>query len=55
MQLEYQLKNLPIYQQLAHPKNSHQWYKLLSWENLDRNILDNQTKIKTKRNIVNLL
>lgn len=48
MQLEYQLKNLPIYQQLAHPKNSHQWYKLLSWENLDRNILDNQTQIKNQ-------
>ncbi|KAL6451611.1 FMP10 Uncharacterized mitochondrial membrane protein FMP10 [Candida maltosa Xu316] len=48
-QLEYQLKNLPIYQQLAHPKNSHQWYKLSSWENLDRNILDNQkTQVKTQ-------
>ena len=46
MQLEYKLKNLPIYQQLAHPKNSHQWYKLQSWENLDRNILDNQTQVK---------
>ncbi|RLV93510.1 putative mitochondrial membrane protein FMP10 [Spathaspora sp. JA1] len=42
MQLEYKLKNLPIYQQLVHPKNAHQWYKLSSWENLDRNILDNQ-------------
>ncbi|KAI3404761.2 hypothetical protein KGF56_002464 [Candida oxycetoniae] len=42
LQLEYKLKNLPIYQKLAHPKNNHQWYKLLSWENLDRNILDNR-------------
>ncbi|ABN64364.2 predicted protein [Scheffersomyces stipitis CBS 6054] len=43
MQLEYKLKNLPIYQQLAHPKNSNKWYKLQSWENLDHNVLDNQT------------
>ncbi|KAI5956226.1 hypothetical protein KGF54_000701 [Candida jiufengensis] len=42
LKLEYKLKNLPIYQKLAHPKNNHQWYKLSSWENLDRNVLDNQ-------------
>ncbi|KAI5958714.1 uncharacterized protein KGF55_005712 [Candida pseudojiufengensis] len=42
LKLEYQLKNLPIYQKLNHPKNNHQWYKLSSWENLDRNVLDNQ-------------
>ncbi|KAK6462543.1 HotDog domain-containing protein [Scheffersomyces coipomensis] len=44
LQLEYKLKNLPIYQQLAHPKNADKWYKLMSWENLDRNVLDNQVK-----------
>ncbi|KAK6199297.1 uncharacterized protein RJT21DRAFT_45710 [Scheffersomyces amazonensis] len=42
LQLEYKLKNLPIYQQLDHPRNSSKWYKLMSWENLDRNVLDNQ-------------
>ncbi|EGW31119.1 uncharacterized protein SPAPADRAFT_63043, partial [Spathaspora passalidarum NRRL Y-27907] len=46
MQLEYKLKSLPIYQKLIHPKNAHQWYKLSSWENLDRNILDNKSSIK---------
>lgn len=44
LQLEYKLKNLDIYQRLAHPKNSEKWYKLQSWENLDRNVLDSQEK-----------
>ncbi|KAI5968973.1 hypothetical protein CANMA_001969 [Candida margitis] len=49
LQLEYKLKNLPIYQKLAHPKNNHQWFKLSSWENLDRNVLDNQDlSVKTQ-------
>ncbi|KAK6456935.1 HotDog domain-containing protein [Scheffersomyces xylosifermentans] len=43
MQLEYKLKNLPIYQQLSHPKNADKWFKLQSWENLDHNVLDNST------------
>lgn len=42
LQLEYKLKNLDIYQRLAHPKNADKWYKLQSWENLDRNVLDSQ-------------
>lgn len=48
LQLEYNLKNHPIYQELTHPKNAQYWYKLLSWENLDRNVLDNQSKIKSQ-------
>lgn len=40
LQLEYRLKNLPIYQQLAHPSKSDEWLKLSSWENLDRNVLE---------------
>ncbi|CAK9441557.1 uncharacterized protein LODBEIA_P54250 [Lodderomyces beijingensis] len=46
IQLEFKLKNLPIYQTLAHPRN-HQWFKLSSWENLDRNVLDNQSATAT--------
>lgn len=42
-QLEYKLKHLPIYEELSHPKNNN-WYRLESWENLDRNVLDNQSK-----------
>ncbi|CAI5759735.1 unnamed protein product [Candida verbasci] len=45
-QLEYKLKQLPIFQKLNHPNNTHQWYKLSSWENLDRNVLDNVASIK---------
>lgn len=41
-QLEHKLKNLPIYQELNHPRQSTKWYRLESWENLDRNVLDNQ-------------
>lgn len=54
-QLEYKLKQLPIYQELTHPKNSTKWYKLESWENLDRNILDKQDRndIKPEKVIKN--
>lgn len=40
IQLEHKLKSLPIYQKLAHSKDSVNWVKLNSWENLDRNILE---------------
>lgn len=40
IQLEYKLKSLPIYQKLAHSRESGNWIKLNSWENLDRNILE---------------
>ncbi|KAF7582864.1 hypothetical protein FOB63_002945 [Clavispora lusitaniae] len=40
IQLDYKLKTLPIYQQLAHGKKSGDWIKLNSWENLDRNVLE---------------
>lgn len=42
VKLEYRLKNLPIYQKLAHSKLNEKWIQLNSWENLDRNVLDNQ-------------
>lgn len=49
VKLEYQLKNLPIYQKLAHSQLNEKWIQLNSWENLDRNVLDNQEfKSKTK-------
>lgn len=41
-QLEYKLKHLPIYEQLNHPRQAHQWYRLSLWENLDHNPLDGQ-------------
>lgn len=44
IQLEHKLKCLPIYQKLAHGKESENWIKLNSWENLDRNILENAEK-----------
>lgn len=40
LQLEYKLKHLPIYEELAHPRNATKWYKLYLWENLDHNPLD---------------
>lgn len=40
LQLEYKLKNLPIYEKLSHPKPDEKWIKLYSWENLDRNLLE---------------
>lgn len=42
VRLEYQLKALPIYQQLAYSRNSRHWIKHQSWEDFDRNILDLQ-------------
>lgn len=51
VKLEYQMKNLPIYQKLAHSQSGDKWIKLNSWENLDRNILDSQeihSKIKSE-------
>ncbi|ODV78746.1 uncharacterized protein CANTADRAFT_91038 [Suhomyces tanzawaensis NRRL Y-17324] len=48
MQLEYKLKNLPLYQELTHPRNAERWYKLLSWENLDRNVLEGQGPAQVK-------
>lgn len=48
MRLTYELKNLPIYERLAHPKPNEKWVQLKSWENLDRNILENQ-EYKTKK------
>lgn len=43
LRLLYKLKHLPIYERLAHPKQEGTWIKLESWENLDRNILENKT------------
>lgn len=53
LKLEHQLKNLAIYQKLSHPKHAHQWFKLLSWENLDRNLLDNQNGNKATSSSTN--
>lgn len=50
LRLEYELKHMPIYERLAHPRKNENWIKLESWENLDRNVLDNQNVItKTKK------
>lgn len=49
LRLEYELKHLPIYERLAHPRKNDNWIKLESWENLDRNVLDNQDIITKTR------
>lgn len=46
LKLEYELKNLPIYEKLAYPKKGENWVQMKSWENLDRNILDASINIK---------
>lgn len=49
VKLEYEMKNLPIYQKLAFSKSGDKWVKLNSWENLDRNVLDSTNEaLKTK-------
>jgi acyl-coenzyme A thioesterase PaaI-like protein len=48
LQLDYKLKHLPIYEELSHPSNSRKWYKLQSWENLDRNVLDKHDGAQVK-------
>lgn len=52
LRLEYELKHLPIYERLAHPRIGENWIKLESWENLDRNVLDNKeviSKVKKQK------
>ncbi|OBA19565.1 hypothetical protein METBIDRAFT_19233, partial [Metschnikowia bicuspidata var. bicuspidata NRRL YB-4993] len=41
IQLEYRLKTLPVYQQLANTSAGDDWVMMKSYENLDRNALDN--------------
>lgn len=48
LKLEYELKNLPIYEKLAYPKKGENWVQMKSWENLDKNILEAPYKIKTE-------
>lgn len=50
LQLEYNLKQLPIYTKLNHPSENNKWIKMQSWENLDRNVLDNKEfKVKLEK------
>lgn len=49
LKLEYALKNLPIYERLAHPKPGDRWVKLHSWENLDRTLLETRDHTEAKR------
>lgn len=50
IQLEYRLKNLPIYQKLTKSIGSDKWIKLETWENLDRSVLENhETVSRTKQ------
>lgn len=53
MQLEYKLKHLPLYEELAHPKNNLTWYRLQSWENLDHNVLEHESPRVTKEHDYN--
>ncbi|CAH2352741.1 uncharacterized mitochondrial membrane protein Fmp10p [[Candida] railenensis] len=48
LKLEYELKNLPIYEKLAYPKKGENWVQMKSWENLDKNVLEAPYKIKTE-------
>ncbi|EGV63273.1 hypothetical protein CANTEDRAFT_123298 [Yamadazyma tenuis ATCC 10573] len=43
------MTQLPIYQQLNHPRNQVQWSKLETWEDFDHNILDKQEFTKSKK------
>lgn len=45
IQLEYRLKNLPIYQKLTKSSVSDKWVKLETWENLDRSVLENHKTV----------
>lgn len=49
LQLEYKLKNLPIYERLTHPKPGERWIRLYSWENLDRNLLESREYSDAKK------
>lgn len=40
IQLDFKLRNLSLYQKLAHSSKGENWIKLSSWENLDRNVFD---------------
>ena len=47
-QLEFRLKNLPLYEKLAHPKADEKWVQLRSWENFDRNVLEKSDQVQNK-------
>ncbi|CUM62795.1 uncharacterized protein PRCAT00000353001 [Priceomyces carsonii] len=47
-QLEYKLKQVPIYQELNHPKQKSKWIQLRTWENLDHNVIDKSKVAKSK-------
>lgn len=44
IQLDFKLRSLPLYQKIVHSPISLKWIKLSSWENLDRNVFDGQSK-----------
>lgn len=54
IQLEFQLKTLPIYQKLTKTKFGDDWVMMKSYENLDRNVLEssgeNGVFVKTDKN-----
>lgn len=43
VRLEYELKNLPLFQKLTNPRLSKNWIRLNTWENLDRNVLESKS------------
>lgn len=51
VKLEFEMKNLPVYQNLTNLKQQKCWIKLQSWENLDRNVLEgtsNEVMVKAQ-------
>lgn len=50
VQLDFQLRSLPLYQRMVHSLKSQKWIKLSSWENLDRNVFDGQNSTAKVKN-----
>lgn len=49
LQLQYKMKQMPIFEKLAHPRVDNEWKKYETWEDMDHNILENKNKSEAQK------